>query len=90
MTKLIKQTAAAALISGVLVSSAFAMSATSQSVQRSLSDSHVNAQAVSISVRDGVVTLSGSIDDNAARARVAQVAKNSDGVSDVINLVTAN
>ena len=89
MKTIIRNTAAALLVTA-FASSAFAMSASSQSVRDSLAGSSLDAHNVQISVRDGVVTLSGNVNDNLTRIRAERIVKNTEGVTGVVNLITGN
>ena len=90
MKTIIRTAAATTLVSALFASQAFAMTATGASVQESLNSAHLDSRALYVSVRDGVVTLSGSVNDNLTRVRAERVAQKSDGVTDVVNLITGN
>lgn len=90
MKTLIRQIAAVTLISAAGVGSAFATGATSQSVAHALNRSNVDITGITVSVKDGVATLSGTTNDNLQRARTVQVVKNVEGVTSVVNLVTGS
>ncbi len=51
-------------------------------------DPNVNASAVKIEVRNGIVTLNGRVVDDDAKTRAAHVAAKVDGVTDVRNEIT--
>jgi hyperosmotically inducible protein len=43
--------------------------------------------AIDVDTRDRVVTLRGTVDSNAAKARAAEIARSTDGVTDVVNQI---
>jgi hyperosmotically inducible protein len=53
-----------------------------------VADSSVTASGVSVETKDGVVTLSGTIDSQMARAQAVQLAKETNGVRQVVDRMT--
>ena len=54
-------------------------------------DRDVKGHRVSVDTKDGIVTLSGTVESEAARSRAEQIARNTDGVKDVHdNLAVGN
>ena len=51
-------------------------------------DDVVKAYRIDVDTSQGVVTLSGAVDTPAARARAVQLARNTEGVSDVVDKLT--
>ena len=51
-------------------------------------DKDVKARYVNVSSRDGVVTLRGRVDDENAHVQAVQIAKNTDGVTQVVDQLT--
>ena len=94
--------AAAALTSSLLGGLAHAESsapapmsddaATATEIERRFSDDHtVNAQSVTIYVRDGVATLTGRVPNEDAKERAEKIANAVDGVDEVRNrLITGS
>ena len=53
-------------------------------------DDTVKAYQVDVDTRNGVVTLTGDVENPAAKAMAVQLARNTDGVRDVIDQITIN
>lgn len=51
-------------------------------------DERVSAFDVNVSTRDGIVTLKGSVDEKAAKQAAEEIARSTEGVSDVVNMIT--
>ncbi|HEX7186111.1 MAG TPA: BON domain-containing protein [Thermoanaerobaculia bacterium] len=51
-------------------------------------DERVSAFDVNVSTRDGIVTLKGSVDEKAAKQAAEEIARGTEGVSDVVNMIT--
>lgn len=80
---------AATTLSLVMASSAFAMVPTNQSVSADVSDA-VGHGRIQVTVQDGVATLFGDVQDGIEEGRALSAARNSEGVTGVINLITSN
>jgi osmotically-inducible protein OsmY len=55
---------------------------------RLASDERVSAFDVDVDAREGVVTLKGSVSKEEAKAAAEEIARATDGVSDVVNMIT--
>ncbi len=86
----IRQAATATVLAVVLAAPAFAMTASSQSIQQKLDAAHIDTHGLTVSVNNGVATLSGVVNDGSDRARAARIARHTDGVTRVINLITTS
>ena len=51
-------------------------------------DDRVSAFDVNVSTRDGIVTLKGSVDEKKAKQAAEEIARSTEGVSDVVNMIT--
>lgn len=51
-------------------------------------DERVSAFAVNVSTRQRIVTLKGSVEDEEAKAAAEEIARGTEGVSDVVNMIT--
>jgi hypothetical protein len=51
-------------------------------------DERVSAFDVNVSTRDGIVTLKGSVDERGAKQAAEEIARSTEGVSDVVNMIT--
>jgi hyperosmotically inducible periplasmic protein len=52
------------------------------------SDDTVKAYKINVDTKDGIVTLNGDVDSQAAKARAIEIAKATDGVRDVVDHLT--
>lgn len=57
---------------------------------RLAADDTVKAYQVDVDTRNGVVTLTGNVDNPAAKGMAVQLARDTDGVRDVIDQITVN
>ena len=53
-------------------------------------DSTVKASQINVDTRDHIVTLSGTVDSEQAKARALEIARGTDGVRDVVDTLTSN
>jgi hypothetical protein len=53
-------------------------------------DDTVKAYEINVTTREGVVTLSGDVDSAAAKAQAVQIARSTEGVTDVVDQLTIN
>lgn len=51
-------------------------------------DERVSAFAVDVSTRGGIVTLKGSVEEKEAKQAAEEIARSTEGVSDVVNMIT--
>jgi osmotically-inducible protein OsmY len=51
-------------------------------------DDTVKAHQINVDTKDGVVTLTGTVDSAAAKARAAELARSTDGVRNVVDNIT--
>jgi hyperosmotically inducible periplasmic protein len=51
-------------------------------------DDTVKAHQINVDTRNGVVTLSGDVDSSVAKERAVQIARNTDGVRDVVDNIS--
>lgn len=57
---------------------------------RLAADDTVKAYKIDVDTKDRVVTLTGSVDSSAARARAVEIARSTDGVNNVVNQLTVS
>jgi len=90
MKTAIRSLLAASALSFMFAGSALAINASSQSVFADISGANLDSSSLGLSVQNGIVTLTGDVEDNIAKMRIEQAARNSAGVSGVINLISTN
>ena len=90
MKSSIRSIVAASALSMLFAGSAFAMGATSHSVFADLSSANLDTSSMGVSVQNGIVTLTGDVQDNIAKFRAENAIRGSAGVSGVINLISTN
>ena len=55
---------------------------------RLATDSRVSALAIDVDTQNGIVTLKGNVDVEQAKSAAEEIARGTEGVSDVVNMIT--
>lgn len=59
-------------------------------LMKAFQDAGIDAGSVDVNVQDGVATISGNVEDAVAKEHILKVAKSTDGITEVIDLTTAD
>ena len=59
-------------------------------VEKSIDDAGFGQYTLGVNVRNGVVTVTGTVEDDETRNQIVEAAKNTAGVTEVIDLISTN
>lgn len=64
--------------------------AQNEMLMKAFKEAGISAGSLDINVQDGVATISGDVENSVAKEQILEVAKNTSGITEVINLTTTN